>query len=199
MRRLVNNNIVPIIAVIGGVIVCGLLAAGCGGTSKGAKQILRDQSTASQQQEIYASAQPVPIFEWSQTRATLSAVLQAKASTVATWSVFKAFDGTATFVCPSVGYPIPADTQLTAPEQLVRIEIKEGVFIEGVVSQPEPDGVYSTGHSAGTYVACVRPNGEVTVAYSEAVVEAFPFEVRIVDGKVVDLGGASSFTVERRR
>lgn len=179
------------------VVALGMVA--CSPQTKGAKQIVRDQTTAANQQEIYAQAQPVPLYDWSQARATLIGVQNAKSQSVATWTVFMTHYGEAQFACPSLGYPIPADAQLTNPEQVTRIKIPDSTStVDGVVAQPEPDGTYSTGHSEATYVSCVRPNGSVTVVYWEPPVAAFPYEVVVVNGKIVDKGGDASFTIERR-
>jgi hypothetical protein len=162
-----------------------LLFAGCAKDS-----LVQDQNQTDRQLQQYQSVQPVPFFNWSQDRAVLIQIYAAKNQARQTWSVFYSAAGTPQDMCPSVGYPIPSNTQLTNPDQWV------GGSTGAVVPQMEPNGLYSTTGANGTYVMCLRPNGKATVVYSESWVTAYPFEVKIEDGRVVDLGGDSSIEID---
>lgn len=171
--------------------------SGCNPESKGAAQLKIDQQAAGTQQEIYAKAQPIPIFDYSQQRASLIQINAAIAKGAATYTVFYSF-GKPIFVCPSIGYPIPATTQLTNPTQLTRVNIGSGNSISGELSQAEPVGTY-TGETAATYVLCIRSDGKAAPVYSEPDAIAFPFAVKIENGVVVDAGGAASVNIEAGR
>ena len=119
-------------------------------------------------------------------------IYNAKNEARQTWTVFYSAAGTPQSMCPSVGYPIPANTQLTSPDQAGYVS-SYGV---GVVSQMEPNGLYSTTGANGTYVLCVRPNGKNAAVYSESWVTAYPYEVKIEAGAVIDLGGDTTVPID---
>lgn len=130
------------------------LVAGCSSANS------TDQNTADTQLSQYLAAQPTPVFQWSQERATLIALLNARATTTATTSFFFNL-GTKSPVgsCPSIGFPLATTTQLTNPDATAGTA-------GAVVSQIEPTGVY-TGASSGTYVVCVNPEGVKYATYWE--------------------------------
>lgn len=160
-----NNNRVMKIVVL--VVIAAFLLVGCSQSS-----IRQDTETVDRQQQVYAVNQPVPFFEWSQDRAVLIQIYTQKNEARTTWSVV-ASNGTGEprFICPSIGYALPADTQLTNGLQVV--------YSSGaVVEQAEPNGLYSSKNTDGTYVLCVRKNGDVVPVYTEMKVTTFPFPVR---------------------
>ena len=121
-----------------------------------------DQTLTNDQLTQYQQAQPVPVFKWSQERATLIAVINARANTTATTSFFfnqGVKDPIST--CPSIGYPVASTAELTNPDQVVASS--------AVVSQIDPPGVY-TGVSTGTYVLCVSSSGTKYPYYWEGFV-----------------------------
>lgn len=63
-------------------------------------------------------------------------------------------------ICASLGYPIPYGVQLTAP------------------NLPEPNGLYSPGDAAATWVNCVNDDGTVTPTYFEDNVFALPYRIK---------------------
>lgn len=183
--------------VVGIVLVSFLafLSVGCTKSSKGSTQLQQDQAVVGQQQDIYSKAQTIPLFNYSQTRQSLIEINTALANGVTTWSVFTSYTGVPLYSCPSIGFPIPADTQLTNPEQLVRIKISDGNYIEGTLPQAEPNGTYTSQNTNATYVLCVRNNGSVAAVYSEPMVISFPYEVEVRNGQIIDKGGQSSFEI----
>lgn len=178
------------------LLALGALLLGACTETKGGAVERKDSITVATQQEIYQNGQPVPVFDYSQTRQTMIDIYKAKVRGVATWSVVYSF-GKPGWSCPSIGYPVPATTQLTNPEQLARVDPDPGKPIVGNLPQAEPDGVF-TGATAATYILCVRPDGSVNAVYSEPEVVAFPFPVEVRDGAVVDSGKAASYTVTIR-
>jgi len=163
----------------------GFAAAACSSNA-----VYTDQNTVNKQQEIYQQVQPVPLFDFSEQRHTLIQIYQAKNQARQTWAVIQSITGEFIYACPSIGFPIPADTQLTNPEQ----NLGSGA----VVPQAEPDGLYTSANTDATYVLCIRANGNVVPIYTEQKVTLFPFEVKIVNGQIVDAGGDSTMTVDVR-
>jgi len=175
------------IILLAGVV---LILAGCGYGQPDSTE--KDSNLTDRQLAQYQAVQPVPFFNWSQDRQTLIQIYEAKNQARQTWSVFYSATGVPQTMCPSIGYPIPANTQLTSPDQIGYIS-SYGV---GVLSQMEPNGVYSTTGANGTYVLCARPSGKIAAVYSESWVTAFPYEVKLEAGQVVDLGGESSVEID---
>ena len=169
-------------------------ANSCDSTSSTAKAERNDTAVVDQQQTIYQNGQPIPLFNYSQQRATLIDVYKAKTAGTATYTVVYSF-GRPVFTCPSIGFPIPATTQLTNPERIGYTGYNIGAL---AFPQAEPDGTY-TGQTAVTYVLCVRSDGSVSPVYSEPDVMTFTYPVKIVDGQIVDAGGKSTVTVETKQ
>jgi len=163
-----------------------LLLAGCTGTSQQRAEV----ATVDRQQEQYSKAQPTPFFDWSQDRDTLIQIYKLKNEARQTWTVITGWDGRAVWSCPSRGYPLPADAQLTNPLQ--RVIGGEGAVIE----QAEPNGLFSSKSTDATYVLCVRSNGEVVPVYTELKATAFPFAVRVENGQIVDDGQPATASVK---
>lgn len=163
------------------LMIGALLLSGCVKVADSSQA--RDARNTEEQQSIYQQRQPVPRFEWSQTRDTLIQLYKLQNEARSTFSTFHSNGtGAVIFACPSRGYAIPADTQLTNPVQLASQytqTVKDGTWhlVEGVIEQPEPNGVYSSKNTDGTWVLCVRDRGEVTPVYTELKVQTFPFEV----------------------
>jgi hypothetical protein len=149
-------------------VLLGLALVACTPSSNG-----KDAKTVEEQQTIYQQRQPVPRFEYSQERDTLIQIYRLRQEARATFTTFHSNGtGDVIFACPSRGYAIPADTQLTNP--VARDYAGSGAV---VVDQAEPNGLYSSKNTDGTWVLCVRENGEVAPVYSELKVQTFPFEV----------------------
>jgi hypothetical protein len=180
-----------LIATMGLVVVAlMLMAADCGDSAN-----RRDNKTVEEQQLVYTSRQPVPRFDFSQDRDTMIQIYRLRNEVRPTFTVVRAAGtGTIEFECPSRGYAIPADTQLTNPlgPQYNNSSI--------VVEQPEPNGLYSSKNTDGTWVLCVRDDGSVNPVYTESKVTTFPFRVTHDDGSpyVIDAKQVSSTTVTLR-
>jgi hypothetical protein len=97
--------------------------------------------------------------------------------------------------CPSIGFPIPADTQLTNP-----LKPAWSGQSPPVIEQSEPNGLYTSKNTRGTYVMCVDKRGRVVPRYHEADVEAYLIPMREVDGMLVPVEGAEpTFTIDPKR
>jgi hypothetical protein len=132
----------------------------------------KDNQTVSEQQTVYTTRQPVPRFEFSQDRDTLIQIYRLRNEVRPTYTVVAAMTGQIVFECASRGYAIPADTQLTNP-----LGPQYGNSGAMVVEQPEPNGLYSSKNTDGTWVLCVRDDGSVNPVYTEQKVTTFPFPV----------------------
>lgn len=95
-----------------------------------------DQDKVDQQQKVYAQTQPIPFFKWSQDRDNLVQIYKMKNEARVTYSVVRSITGEILWHCPSIGFPIPADTQLTNPLQAHRYN--SGGHSGAVIEQAEP-------------------------------------------------------------
>lgn len=154
-----------------------------------------DRYTINRQQEIYDKTLPVPLFDYSQTRDSLIQIYRTKVSSVATYSVVTSMTGQVIFQCPSIGFPIPADTQLTNPLKPTWSDTADSAVIE----QAEPDGTFTSKNTDATYVLCVLTNGKVAPVYTEQKVLTFTFPVRLENGRLVDAGGDTTAPIDIKR
>lgn len=160
-------------------VVLALALAGCATPADSAERV-----SVEQQQKQYVLSQPVPQFDWSLERHEMIELYRARNNAVSTYSVvYSQYRGVITFACPSIGYPIPGGTQLTNPEK--------GVGTYYPLPQAEPNGLYSPGTSAGTYVMCVNEDGTISPVYIEENVMTFAYPVTTdEDGRLVPQEGA---------
>ena len=145
------------------IIVC-LFAMGCD------ESTIQDRAVIEEQQQHYQKVHPVPYFEYSIPRDVLIQIYEAvttKAYT--TYTVIESITGETKFHGPSVGYGIPVDTQLTNP----LMHYSQG----GIIEQPEPNGVFSSKNTDGTWVLFLLDSGQVVPIYTEHKVTTFPFPV----------------------
>ena len=176
----------------------------------------RDAIRTEQQQQAYEINQPIPQFQFSQERDTLIQLYRLQNEARATYTVVTGVNGGAPiWACASRGYALPADTQLTNPVQLTGTWVASGSnhgesrsdgqgnyyrWVDGEIEMPEPNGVYSSKNTDGTWVMCVRPDGSVNPVYTELKANVFPFEVKWDPNQqtLVDVGQRSSSAIEIR-
>lgn len=172
------------------LIVMSALLVGCRSDNDADS---KERSVVNDQQEIYGRNQPSPTFNYSLTRDLLLQIYRAKTtSAVSTWSVISSQGtGQILFVCPSIGYPLPADQQLTNPWQPQKY--KDGVI---VIGQPEPDGTFTSQNTDATYVLCVTETGDYAPVYTEQKVTAYPFAIEVRNGIVEPVDGDSSIDID---
>lgn len=141
--------------------------SGCDSTSS---SVSNDKQMSNTILDRYQKNQPIPQFDWSQYRQTMIDVETAQANGVATTTFFYNLGSNVPIKsCPSIGFPVASTAQLSNPQQVV-YGGTGGSGDYGVVSQVEPNGVY-TGPSSGTYVVCVTPSGAKAIDYWEGDVE----------------------------
>ena len=157
------------------VLLLALIVSACGGSAPGATKD-DAQNAVNQQQTYRRNGQGVPFFDFSQDLETLRQIYVLKNENVSTHTTFSS-NGSGQIIddCPSIGYPIPADTQLTNPETIA--DRYQGGY--AILEQPEPNGLFSSKNTDGTWVICVTDSGKQYPKYSELKVEAFPFPVRV--------------------
>lgn len=134
----------------------------------------KDNRAVNDQQEQYQIAQPIPKFDWSLERQLAIELYETRNENVATHTVWRSDYGMIEGDCPSIGYPLPYDTQLTNP--LRPVYTGSGAVVE----QAEPNGLFSSKNSLATWVRCVtKVNGKPVESpiYIEDKVTAYPYPV----------------------
>lgn len=176
-----------------GLLLCGaLLVAACdsGKSQQNAQQ--KDQQSSAQGLVDLQRALPTPKFDYSQIRKNLIEIETAQATSVATTSFF--FNQgikDPVHVCPSIGFPIASDTQLTNPQQVYR----NGDGSHDVIAQVDPSGIFA-GPSTGTYVICIDATGKAYANYFEGFVQTVTGPAVWKDGQV-QLVGPPSFSFSK--
>lgn len=169
-----------------------VIATGCASESD-----TKERADVERAQTQIVRNQPPPQFDFSLERHLLTELYKARNNAVATYSyVRNQYTGKVTSWCPSIGFPIPADTQLTNPVK-PGIENNAGSY---VIEQAEPNGLYTSKNTRGTYVMCVNREGKVEPRYHEADVEAYLTPMREENGMLVAVEGAKpAFTIDPKR
>lgn len=169
--------------LVAACVFCGLV--GCDTTSTRV-----EQQDMEKQQEVYVKTQPTPFFDWSFERHLMIKLYEARNNAIATYSYLQSpYTGKIMSSCPSLGYPIPATTQLTNPEKVYMSPA--GSYVD-VIPQAEPNGLYSPPATSATWVMCVGPDGNVEPVYWESNVQTYPRPMKEVDGALVPVEGEKS-------
>jgi len=150
-----------------------LIMTGCN-NSGGQEQL--DREVVDNQQAQYAKVQPLPIYDFSIPRDIMiqiyNVVTQESRNT---YTVIETMTGETKFHGPSLGYGIPADVQLTNPlKPAYGHQWSSGEVIE----QAEPNGLFSSKNTDGTWVLFIDNNGDITPVYTEHKVTTYPFAVK---------------------
>lgn len=172
-----------------GLLLAGILGAlvltGCGNSGSQSDQ----QNTDDQLKTYQRNGQDIHKYQWSQYRQTLNDVQDAEVAGEATTTFFFNLGvRDPYFVCPSVGFPVPADSELTNPLQNVGSQ-------GAVISQMDPNGTFP-GNTAGTWVICVAPNGSKELHYSEPQDHTVGGPAHWDEQKGIVLDGAPSVPVK---
>ena len=133
-----------------------------------------DREDVNRQQELYQDVQPIPFFDYSIPRDVLIQIYQVVTTEArSTYSVITSMTGEVIYAGASVGYAIPADTQLTNPLK------PDGSMSDGTttVEQAEPNGLFSSKNTDGTWVLFVNADGTISPIYTEQKVTTFPYVV----------------------
>jgi len=165
------NKLIFIIVLVMVMAVAMLLVASC----KEGNQEFRDADQVDNQQAQYAKVHPIPYFDHSRERAVYTQIYQARNKSVATHTVWRGDMSIIEGDCPSIGFPIPYDVQLTNPLRTVK-----GYQSIVAVEQAEPNGMFSSKTTAATWVMCVvmdQGTAKTVPVYVEGRVTAYPYPV----------------------
>ncbi len=158
----------------------------------------KENSQVENQQNQYVQNQPPPFFDWSLERHIAIKLYEARNKAVNTYSyVRNQYTGKITSWCPSMGFPIAANTQLTNPHMVPKDDSLQGGH---VIDQPEPNGLFSSPSTRGTFVMCLGKDGMLIPRYHEADVEVYVTPMVEKDGELVPVEGAvPSITIDPTR
>jgi len=163
-RKLVSGLIVLI------VVILSLTASECFNSSDRV-----DTQVVEEQQVHYQKIHPVPFYDYSIPRDVLTQIYDVVTTRAyTTYTVIESITGKTFFHGPSIGYGIPCDTSLTNPVKTDRA----GGSWDTVIEQSEPNGLFSSKNTDGTWVLFVQPDGSITPIYTEHKVTTFPFAVK---------------------
>lgn len=163
MKRIVTFLSLAVAAVF--------LSGGCEGG-----QEAKDREVVQNQQAHYASVQPIPFFDYSIPRDIVTQIYNVTTQEArSTYTVIETMTGVVKFHGPSLGYGIPVDVQLTNPLQPAWSMAHNG---GEVIEQAEPNGLFSSKNTDGTWVLFVDDNGDIAPIYTEQKVTTYPFAVK---------------------
>ena len=94
-------------------------------------------------------------------------------------------------ICDSIGYGFPLSTQFTNPAQNPHATV--------VISQAEPNGLFSSPTSEGTWISCVDPANKhnIQVVYVEPRVIVSPFSLSATSDLRLENAGSIGVQVNR--
>lgn len=172
------------------LLVLSILLAGCASPQTATN---KEAQTVESQDLIYLNGQPIPLYNYSPERDVFIQLYNFRMSNVSTWTVICSNMGNCLDSCPSLGYPMPADVQLTNPLKGDLYNPPESGWEVITVEQREPNGLFSSKNTAGTWVLCVYGEGRVEPVYTELNATAYAHPVKVVNGVIVhDLEGNPS-------
>ena len=161
-----------IIWVVFILMMLPIVLMGGGSTADSERQ---DAEVVNRQQKIYQKVLPIPFFEYSIPRDAYIQIYEVVTTRAyITYTVIESMTGKTFFHGPSIGYGIPVDTSITNPLKKTNSSYAESSVIE----QAEPNGLFSSKNTDGTWVLFVQNDGSVTPVYTEHKVTTFPFVVK---------------------
>ena len=158
--------------VLAMILLAVACLTGCSQNQEG-----KDRDVVSKQQAHYAKVQPLPFYEFSIPRDIMiqiyNVVTQESRNT---YTTIETITGQTKYHGPTLGYGIPADVSLTNPLQPAWSRKWNG---GEVIEQAEPNGLFSSKNTDGTWVLFVEDNGDIAPVYSEHKVTTFPYAVKL--------------------
>ena len=120
----------------------------------------KDREIVDKQQAQYAKVQPLPFYDYSIPRDIViqiyNVVTQESRNT---YTIIETIMGETKHHGPSIGYGIPADVSLTNP---IKPAYSRTHNSGEVIEQAEPNGLFSSKNTDGTWVLVLDANGDVT-------------------------------------
>ena len=163
-----KKNILILILLI--MVALGCYAGDWGSASEDVDRVLVEK-----QQQHYQNVHPLPFFEFSIPRSVYIQIYEVVTTQAfSTYTLIQSITGDTVFMGPSIGYAIPVDTSLTNPLQSGRYGYHVTSYVLG---QAEPNGLFSSKNTDGTWVLFIQPNGDITPVYTEQKVTTFPYPV----------------------
>lgn len=151
-----------ILALPAAAVLAASLTA-CTGTSSSDGNAAESSQQQADTTSLEAS-QPLPHYNYSQIRQTLiDAETIAANGTQTTSFFFQLGAQDPVYSCPSLGEPVAVNASLSNPQQV----IGTGNYNAVTTGQMDPDGVYASGSSLGTYVICLTSTGAKYLDYWE--------------------------------
>jgi len=190
--KIIKISVVLIIIIlsISGMVVLSTCQSGEASSDS------QDKAIVEIQQKHYLKIHPVPFYDYSIPRDILIQIYDVVTTrTYTTYTVIESITGKTFFHGVSIGYGIPADTSLTNPLKIAA-KYYQGGF--AVTEQAEPNGLFSSKNTDGTWVLFVQSDGSITPIYTEHKVTTFPFAVEMNgDGSWIRADDKpSAFTIE---
>jgi hypothetical protein len=157
-----------------------------------------DQSTSDQlqhdQQEVLlqaATATGMPAIVNFAERKMLKRILEIRDQAINTTTYIVDMNGRPHKICDSIGYGFPYSTQFTNPAQNPLKDV--------VISQAEPNGLFSSPTSEGTWISCVDPANKhnIQVVYVEPRVIVSPFPLSASSDLRLENAGSIGVQVNR--
>jgi hypothetical protein len=135
-------------------------------------QSTSDQLQHEQQEALLQGANAatgMPAIVNFEERKMLKRILEIRDQAINTTTYIVDMNGHPHKICDSVGYGFPYSTQFTNPSQNPSKDV--------VISQAEPNGLFSSPTSEGTWISCVDPANKhnIQVVYAEPRVIVSPF------------------------
>jgi hypothetical protein len=156
-----------------------------------------NQSTSDQlqhdQQEVLlqaATATGMPAIVNFAERKMLKRILEIRDQAINTTTYIVDMNGHPHKICDSIGYGFPYSTQFTNPSQNPLKDV--------VISQAEPNGLFSSPTSEGTWISCVDPvTKDIQVVYVEPRVIVSPFPLSASSDLRLENAGSIGVQVNR--
>ena len=184
--------------ILFGMIVFSTISAEGAQESSISNTSREDSRVVANQQGIYADVHPIPTYDYSIPRDILTQIIDIVTTRAyVTYTVVSSITGNVEYHGRSIGYAIPADTSLTNPYTYV---VARDAYNDPPVQvgQPEPNGLFQSRNTDGTWVLFLNGDGSVSPIYTEMKVTTYPFEMmRAADGTWVRVDDSvPEFTVD---
>jgi hypothetical protein len=177
------------------LLALSFLITGCIENSQSTKTT----QAVERQQSQYATAQPVPVYDWSLERDLVVQLYNIRNLKALTHSVWRSDRGLIEGDCASIGFGIPYDTSLTNPLMATDENQRGGNEPTlAVIEQAEPNGIFASKNTSATWVMCAGDTGTIEPIYIETKVTVYPYAVRVdYDKNRVTKNGKASVTITR--
>lgn len=154
-------------------LACFTIAADdCGG---GSKQEQLDAENVDKQQQHFRKIYPLRFYDYSRELDIYQKIYDVRTlHAVQTHTVWRGEMSVIEGDCPSIGYAIPYDVQLTNP---LKTKYRNGGY--GVIEQSEPNGLWSSKTTQATWVPCANEDGTISPIYVESKVTTYPYMVEV--------------------